>query len=125
MTGVVLVTHGGAGDAMKNAAEKVVGPLERVACVNTAPLENAASVERKIDAAVAEVGQEGVVFLVDLSGSTPFNLACRSCAGRGAVVSGMNLPMLFKLATARRDNPRALADELASTGMKSIQVRDL
>jgi D-glucosaminate-specific PTS system IIA component len=120
----VLVTHGAAGAAMLAAAEKVVGALPGVVAVSVAPLESKASVEQKIEAAVGEVGGGEVLFLVDLSGSTPFNLACRACGG--AAVSGMNLPMLFKLATADRTvGARALAEELAQTGKKSIQVREL
>jgi len=47
------------------------------------------------------VGYE-VLFLTDLEGSTPYNLCCKRCEGKSVVLSGMNLPMLFKLATADR-----------------------
>ena len=64
-----------------------------------------------------------VVFLVDLGGSTPANLCCRQCGGHSAVVSGLNMAMLFKLATAdRAAGARHLADELAASGAKSIGV---
>jgi mannose/fructose-specific phosphotransferase system component IIA len=124
-TSVILVSHGGAGAAMLEAAERVVGAIDKVAAVAVVQGEPPADVEKRIEAAVAKVGSDGgVVFLVDLGGSTPFNLCCRACGGTSAVVTGMNMPMLFKLSTAdRARGPRSLADELASTGTKSIQVR--
>jgi mannose/fructose-specific phosphotransferase system component IIA len=123
-TGVIVVTHGGGGQAMLEAAERVVGPLPRVTTVEVAAGEPAAEVERRIEAAVQAVGTEAVVFLVDLSGSTPANLCGRLGGREFAVVSGMNLPMLFKLSTADREHgPMHLAEELASTGQKSILVR--
>ncbi|MSP60566.1 MAG: PTS fructose transporter subunit IIA [Myxococcales bacterium] len=123
-TGVVLVTHGPAGEQMLAAAEKVVGHIEAIATVAVAAGEAASAVEHRIEGAVRALGSEGVVFLVDLGGSTPSNLCGRAAVGRSAVVSGMNLPMLFKLATIDRSlSPALLADELAATGQKSIQVR--
>jgi mannose/fructose-specific phosphotransferase system component IIA len=124
MTGVIVVTHGSAGPAMLEAAERVVGRLDGVRAVEVVQGEASDAAESRIEEAVAELRADGVVFLVDLGGSTPFNICCRSCAGRSAVVSGMNLPMLFKLSTAdRRKSPFELAAELAATGTKSILVR--
>lgn len=123
ITGVVLVTHGAAGDAMLEAAERVVGHIDSVATVGVALGEATLDVERRLETAARAVGRTGVVFLVDLVGSTPSNLAAR-IGGHCAVVSGMNLPMLFKLATIDRSrSARELAEELAQTGQKSIQVR--
>ncbi len=122
-TGVVLVTHGAAGQAMLDAAERVLGHIESIATVAVAAGEPAEDLQQRLESAVRAVGTHGVVFLVDLVGSTPSNLAGR-VGGRCAVVSGMNLPMLFKLATVDRTRgARALAEELAQTGLKSIQVR--
>jgi hypothetical protein len=46
------------------------------------------------------------------------------CVGRSVVLSGMNLPMLFKLATAdRAHGALPLAEELRTTGLKSIHIR--
>lgn len=101
---VVLVSHGGAAEAMLEAAERVVGAMDGVAAVTVGQGEVPAAVEKRLEEAVARLGggDRGVLFLVDLGGSTPFNLCCRSCGGHNAVVTGMNLPMLFKLATVDR-----------------------
>jgi mannose/fructose-specific phosphotransferase system component IIA len=122
-TEVVLVTHGDAGRDMIEAAERVVGALG-VHSIGVYPADTSADVERRIERVVETLETDEVLFLVDLEGSTPFNLCCRRCGGDSVVLTGMNMPMLFKLATAdRAHGARTLAEELMSTGLKSIHIR--
>lgn len=122
-TGVVVVTHGEAAMSMVAAAEHMVGSLD-VKTVAVRLGEPRLETEARLEQAVEELGTDEILFLVDLEGSTPFNLCCRKCGGSAVVLSGMNLPMLFKLATAdRQHGPSALAEELKTTGLKSIHIR--
>ena len=122
-TGVILVTHGQAGSAMLDAAQKVLGGFQQVRAIGVELSDDAGTVKDKIDSVVHELQVEEVLFLVDLSGSTPFNLCCRSCGGKSVVLTGLNMPMLFKLATCDGAfTARELADELAETGHKSITL---
>jgi mannose/fructose-specific phosphotransferase system component IIA len=121
--GVVIVTHGNAAASMVEAAERVVGKLD-VLTIAVRVGEPRAETESHIEAAVDELHTDEVLFLTDLEGSTPYNLCCRKCGGRSVVLSGMNLPMLFKLATAdRKHGALSLAEELKATGLKSIHIR--
>jgi mannose PTS system EIIA component len=125
-TAVVIVTHGQAGADMVDAAQKFLHmELPQVATVGVAPEDDLGSVDRKISQAVEGLGFstcDDVLFLVDLVGSTPAKLCCRKCDGRGGhVVTGLNMPMLLKLATADRNRPpEELGSELVATGTKSI-----
>ena len=122
-TGVIIVTHGAAAESMVDAAERMVGGLD-VKTVSVKIGEPRLETEQHLEAAVEALGTTDVLFLVDLEGSTPFNLCCRRCGGTAVVLSGMNLPMLFKLATADRlHGAGALAEELAATAIKSIHIR--
>lgn len=122
-TGVVIITHGNAADSMVEAAERVVGSLG-VRTIAVPIGEPRAETESHIAAVVGELGADEVLFLTDLEGATPYNLCCRTCGRPGVVLSGMNLPMLFKLATAdRQHGALTLAEELRATGMKSIHIR--
>lgn len=124
-TGVVVVTHGDAGAAMIAAAEEKVGHLAGIAAIGVHLGETAAHVQARIEDTVDHLHVDEVVFLVDLGGSTPFNVCCRTCCGRSVVVSGVNLPMLFKLSTVDRgQSARLLAEELVATGTKSIGIRE-
>lgn len=122
-TGVVIVTHGDAALDMVDAVERMVGRLD-VRTVAVRIGEPRVETESRLEAAVSELHTHDVLFLVDLEGSTPFNLCCRKCGGASVVLSGMNLPMLFKLATADREHGALrLAEELRATGLKSIHIR--
>jgi PTS system mannose-specific IIB component len=122
-TGIVVVTHGDAAVSMVEAVERVVGSLD-VQTVTVGPGELRGAIESRIEDAVGSLASDEVLFLVDLEGSTPFNLCCKKCGGHSVVLTGMNLPMLFKLATVDRDRGAAvLAEELRATGLKSIHVR--
>lgn len=125
MTGVIVVTHGYSGAEIVRAVEEKVGhTLEHVAAVGVGIADSPASVQERLEAAMSSLGDEEVVFLVDLAGATPFNLCCRRCGGASAVVSGVNMPMLLKLSTADRSlGAQHLADELAASGQKSISIR--
>jgi mannose/fructose-specific phosphotransferase system component IIA len=121
-TGIVVVSHGESGEAMVRAAEKVVGPLH-VRAVTVPIGETREATTDHIEEACHELNSDELLFLVDLEGSTPFNV-CQKRMGRCVVVSGVNMPMLFKLATVDRDRAaREVAEELAATGQKSIHIR--
>ncbi len=123
MTGIVVITHGSAASSMVEAAERVVGKLD-VRTIVVPIGEPRAETESHIEAAVGGLETEEILFLTDLEGSTPFNLCCKKCRGTSVVLSGMNLPMLFKLATADREHGALpLAEELRATGVKSIHIR--
>jgi mannose/fructose-specific phosphotransferase system component IIA len=108
---------------MVEAAERMVGSLD-VHTVAVTIGEPRVELEQRLEHEVEAMGTSEILFLVDLEGSTPFNLCCRRCNGTAVVLSGMNLPMLFKLATADRLHGAArLAEELAATGLKSIHIR--
>ena len=123
MTGVVIITHGNAAFCMVEAAERVVGKLD----VNTISVrigEPRGETESHIEQVVGSLGTDEVLFLTDLEGATPYNLCCKKCGGTSVVLSGMNLPMLFKLATAdRAHGALTLAEELRATGLKSIHIK--
>jgi mannose/fructose-specific phosphotransferase system component IIA len=109
---------------MVEAAERVMGKPLGVATVTVGLAEPRLAIEDRLEQAVESLGADEVLFLVDLEGSTPFNVCCRRCGGHSVVLTGMNLPMLFKLATASREHGAAeLAEELRATAVKSIHIR--
>jgi PTS system mannose-specific IIA component len=120
---VIVITHGNAAEDMVDAVERVVGKLD-VRTISVRVGEPRAETESHIEAVVDEMHADEVLFLTDLEGSTPYNLCCKKCGGTSVVLSGMNLPMLMKLATANRTlGALTLAEELRATGLKSIHIR--
>ena len=122
-TGVVVVTHGDAAIDMVSAAERMVGKLD-VQVIAVQVGEAGDLIERRLEQACDKLHAEEYLFLVDLEGSTPYNLCCRRCGATSVVLTGMNMPMLFKLATADRLHGAVLlAEELKATAVKSIHIR--
>lgn len=106
MIGLILVTHGNLADEFVNAMEHVVGPQEAVATVCIGPHDDMERRRAEIAEAISRVDSgSGAIILTDLFGGTPSNLAISLLeTGRVEVIAGINLPMLIRLAGARKKN---------------------
>ena len=104
MIGMILVTHGKLAEEFVSAMEHVVGRQEAVATVCIGPNDDVERCRRDIADAIRVVDSgAGVVILTDLFGGTPSNLAISLMqAGHIEVIAGINLPMLIRLAGARK-----------------------
>ncbi|WP_095013066.1 PTS sugar transporter subunit IIA [Tsuneonella mangrovi] len=105
MIGMILVTHGHLAEEFVSAMEHVVGPQEAVATICIGPHDDMEQRRREIADAIKQVDSgQGAIILTDLFGGTPSNLAISLLdAGRVEVVAGINLPMLIRLAGARKE----------------------
>ena len=104
MIGMILVTHGRLADEFVHAMEHVVGRQEAVATVCIGPNDDMEKRRKEIARAIKRVDSgAGAVILTDLFGGTPSNLAISLLEeGRVEVIAGINLPMLIRLAGARK-----------------------
>ncbi len=126
MIGIVIVTHSELAEALIDAAEFIIGERsEAMVPVSIDINEDAGKLRKKIAQAIKEVKQPaGVLILTDMFGGTPSNLSYSFLEeGRIEVLSGVNLPILIKAASSRKDME---LDELAATleafGKKSISL---
>ena len=125
MIGMVIVTHGRLAAEFLAAMEHVVGPQEAVELVCIGP-DDDMEVRRKeiLDAVKSVDGGDGAIILTDMFGGTPSNLAISVMdQNKIEVVAGINLPMLIKLASVRKDN--SIADAVSAAedaGRKYINV---
>jgi mannose PTS system EIIA component len=104
MIGLVLVTHGRLASEFVTAMEHVVGPQAQVEAIAIGPDDDMEARRADIAAAITTVDDgKGVIVLTDLFGGTPSNLAISLLdRGRVEVIAGINLPMLIRLASARK-----------------------
>ncbi len=125
MIGLVLVTHGNLALEFISAMQHVVGKQENVLPVCIGPEDDMEQRRSEILKKVGEVDSgQGVVVLTDMFGGTPSNLAI-SIMDRANVeiIAGMNLPMLIKLASLRKE--KNLKDTVAGAqeaGKKYINI---
>ena len=126
MIGVVVVTHGQLANELVNAAEMIVGDLPRFTAVSIGWHDDVNDARDDIARAIERVqGEEGVLLLTDMFGGTPSNLGMTFLeTERLEVITGVNLPMLIKLA-GLRNQPSSLltvAREMREHGRHAIWV---
>ena len=101
MIGVLVLSHYRLADEFVTALRHIVGETPHVRAIGLDPASTAPEEMRtQIDKAIREVDQgTGVLVLVDMFGGTPSNLSLAFLdEGRVEVVTGVNLPMLVKVA---------------------------
>ena len=98
--GVVVVTHGQLATELVNAAEMIVGDLPHFMAVSIGWHDDVELARQAIGAAIERVkGSAGTLILTDMFGGTPANLGVTFLEPeRVEVITGVNLPMLIKLA---------------------------
>jgi mannose PTS system EIIA component len=133
---VVVVTHGQLATELVNSAEMIVGDLPHFTAVSIGWHEDVDQAREQIGQAIARVrasaagvppgaaaAEMGVLVLTDMFGGTPANLAVTFVSSTVEVITGVNLPMLIKLARPQPDMElRALAREMREHGRSAIWV---
>ena len=125
MIGLVLVTHGRLAAEFVTAMEHVVGPQEAIAPIGIGPEDDMEGRRNDIAEAIRSVDQgDGTIVLTDLFGGTPSNLAISLMKSDSVeVIAGINLPMLIRLASARRTMKiKAAVAAARDAGRKYISV---
>jgi len=104
LVGVVVVTHGQLATELVNAAEMIVGELSGFVAVSIGWHDDVETAREAIAAAIRRVARPaGVIVLTDMFGGTPANLGLPFLAEQQVeVITGVNLPMLLKLAGLRQ-----------------------
>lgn len=106
MIGVIVATHGEFGNHLLSTLKMVLGDTEKIVSIALVPEDSMETFEEKMSRALREVDPKGTgtLVLVDMLGGTPFNVALRMAQDRPlGVVTGVNLPMLIKIASHREE----------------------
>ena len=126
MIGVVVITHGQLATELVNSAEMIVGDLPHFTAVSIGWHDDVTDAREDIAQAIERVrGDGGVLLLTDTFGGTPSNLGMTFLEkDRVEVITGVNLPMLIKLATVdrREARPAEMAELLREVGRRSIRL---
>src|SRR5688572_26301162 len=97
----VIVTHGHLAGELLAAAEMIIGPISHITAVSIGWHDDVDVARDEVQRAIVRVSQKsGVLLLTDMFGGTPTNIASMFLEeGRIEVLTGVNLPMVIKLAT--------------------------
>ena len=103
MIGIVVVAHSNIGCEMVAATRRIISDTAHIIGVAVESNDPPQSIRKQvIDAIEAVDTSDGLLILTDMFGGTPSNI-CLSFLNRERteVISGLNLPMLIKLANLR------------------------
>jgi PTS system mannose-specific IIA component len=123
MVGAVIVTHGQLATELVSAAEMIVGEIDHITAVSIGWHDDVDVAREEVAQAIKRVGTaEGVILLTDMFGGTPTNIAATFLGEASVeVVTGVNLPMVIKLATQDKDESLAdLARRVRDEGQNRI-----
>lgn len=126
MVGVVVVTHCRLAEELIAAASLVVGePLRHFQAVSIDPKEGSEEIREKILSAIRKADEgQGVLILTDMYGGTPSNISLSFLEkNKVEVITGVNLPMLLKLATYPNQlDLEGLAAFITDYGQRNINL---
>ena len=121
----VIVTHGHLAGELLAAAEMIIGPVSHIAAVSIGWHDDVDAARDEVQRAITRVAQgRGVLLLTDMFGGTPTNIASMFLEDQVVeVVSGVNLPMVIKLATyAGEDSLADTARKICDQGRQGIYL---
>lgn len=126
MIGIVIVAHGGLARELHKAVEHVVGRQAGMLSISIGADDDRSRRQREIcDAADAVDEGDGVVIVTDMFGGSPSNLSLRACRpSNRKILTGVNLPMLIKLAKSRNQPVADAVDMAAEAGRRYINSFD-
>lgn len=121
--GGVIVSHGRVASELLGAAETVVGELNHIAAVSIGWNDDVETAKDEIAKAIKKVSSgSGVLLLTDMFGGTPTNISAMFIVeGQVEIVTGVNLPMVIKLASQRKEiSLQEMAKEVEEQGKQAI-----
>ncbi len=121
----VVVTHGQLANELLAAAEMIVGPVAHITAVSIGWHDDVDAARDEIERAMTRVSEgAGVLLLTDMFGGTPTNIASMFLAeGEVEVATGVNLPMVIKLASQPGDESLAdVAQRIRDQGREGIYL---
>jgi mannose PTS system EIIA component len=121
--GGVIISHGQVANELVAAAEAVVGDVGHIAAVSIGWHDDVEMAKNEISRAIANVSSgEGVILLTDMFGGTPTNIAAMFLKENEVeIVTGVNLPMVIKLASgSSAATLRDIAREVEEQGKEAI-----
>ena len=96
----VIVSHGQVANELLSAAETIIGNFKHITAVSIGWHDDVEAAKNEIRRAIERVSEGGgVLLMTDMFGGTPTNIASMFLhLGEVEVVTGVNLPMVIKLA---------------------------
>ncbi len=128
MVGIILASHGGFAEGIKESGEMIFGKQENLETVTLLPSMGPDDLKAQIEEKVEKMDTDQILFLVDLWGGTPFNQASGLLKGKEenwAIVIGLNLPMLIEALGSRlgSESSHEVAQAIIEAARDGIKIQ--
>ncbi|MDO5047556.1 MAG: PTS sugar transporter subunit IIB [Anaerococcus sp.] len=128
MVGIILASHGGFANGIKESAQMIFGQQEKFESVILEPSMGPDDFRANLEAAIKRVDSDEILFLVDLWGGTPFNQTSNLLAGheeKWAIVAGLNLPMVIEALSERFSSEAShdIAKAIIGSAKEGIKIK--
>ena len=125
MVAIVVGTHGDFSKEVISSAEMIFGEQPNVGYITFKPGESMEDLNIKYNEAMNQLyTEDGVLFMVDLFGGSPYNAASMIALKNDNmdVVAGVNLPMILGIFESMSfSNVEELRDVAVSAGIASVK----
>lgn len=121
MTHLLLIAHAPLASALRDVAQHTFPSCApQLTVLDVEPQMSADEVESRCRALLADAGAEEVLVLTDVFGATPSNAAQRLLGEHVRMVSGVNVPMLWRTLCYSAEPLEALAQRAIEGGGRGI-----
>jgi PTS system mannose-specific IIA component len=124
MIGILLVTHGEIGKSLINCATHILdsspSSVDYLSVNSNNNLDNYSNI---ISKKITDLDSgNGVLIMTDIYGATPCNLIKKfTKENEVEVITGINLPMLIKAISERKDNLNLLVNDSIDCAIRNIK----
>ena len=127
MIGIILSGHGTFATGLMSSMELIAGKQESVVCVDFTINDSSETLQAKLENAVEVLKEcEGILFLTDIAGGSPFRTCALIAKDNMRVVAGTNLGMLLEVSLMRVgldcDGLKDMAIECGINGIKAYEL---
>lgn len=126
MIGIILASHGKMAEGILDTTKLFFNDQTQLEALTLTPEDNPDSFKAAMSAAVKRVDSgDGVLIFVDLLYGTPCNCAAQLLNPQVNVITGMNLPMVMEVLSARIGEKPDLQALIANTHDSIRNLKEL
>ena len=125
MVAIVVGTHGNFSRELIRTCEMILGKLENIGAVTLEPGESTDGLIEKYKSTVKRLdAKDGVVFITDLFGGSPYNAACKIAVENDniGVVAGVNLSMALEVFSLQNLTVEEIVELAQTSGKQGIKA---
>ncbi|KFK92696.1 MULTISPECIES: PTS galactosamine/N-acetylgalactosamine transporter subunit IIA [unclassified Serratia (in: enterobacteria)] len=127
MLSIILSGHGGFASGLEQAMKQILGEQPQIIAIDFPESSTTALLKSQFEQAIATLdASEGLIFLTDLLGGTPFRVASTLALQKPGyeVITGINLQLLLEMVLEREglssNEFRLMALECGHRGLTSL-----